>query len=565
MNFVLYVILVNVLLFFPRYLIGLPKKWNPFRFLFSNDTFAHKVKSLYFSRIIDPFRLSFEYCILSVSIYFLELQGHTATILLSVVAVLIFVFNIYVAVFLGVLKKTPIFKSDLFFLRESISIYKGYFVVISMVVIGLFWLLFYSFYYLHLQLLTFNFTWFPAAVLLLFTLIGGLWNVKFYNVTDYLSRSVFSLLVFSQKSQKQSRLYEGFLDLTSDDIRAHNHFSKVNLKVKPNIHIISMESYGSVLLRDKDNYGDVKGLLEEWNAKFMNSEIRCCSTLAVPPLFATGTWYSYSTLLFGTTIDNGALQNILFSEMANFEEYQSLFQFTKSSGYTNYLLQGMIGEFEGTLDFQKLKKNLNYDHLIYNRDLEYQGQLLKFMNLQNCVPDQHTLNKGLELIRKSNDPYTMFCCTLNSHWDFYSPLQVVSDWKDLANVNTTFATTMDQNYSRQERYRHSIKYTINSVFETILNSMSSNDIFIVYGDHQPTTITDEKYGKETPMHIFSHNIDFIELWDKYGFQGGLVPEEGKQEFRFEAFYSAFMNCINEAYGHDPEMDLPFFNDGIKFR
>ncbi len=563
MKFILYLFFLNVILFLPRYLLGLPRSWNPLRFLVANDTLNQKVRTIYFSRIIDPFRFSFEYSLLLICIYLLGLQGHLATVIVSFVAVVIFVFNIYVAVFLILLNKTPILKSDWFFMRESISIYKGYFVIISILLVLFCGLFSTAFFYLNTYFEYLEFDRVYAIGFLAFILINGLYNVKYYNVTDYLSRVVFSLGIFILKSGKQTKRYNKLYDLTNSDIEKHNLFSAVSLRKKPNIHIISMESYGSVLFKDKDQYSGIVESISNWDEKFKHSDINCYSSFAVPPLFATGTWYSYSTLLFGMPIENGAKHNILFSEMANFSAYESLFQFTKNEGYTNFLLQGMIGDFEGTLDFEKLKKNLNYDRLIYNKELEYNGKLLKFMNLQNCVPDQYTFNRGLDIAKQSDDPYTMFYCTLNSHWDFYSPLNLMDDWEMINDPSVTYATTTDNESNRKERYHGAIQYTIDSVFDTILKRMSTNDIFIVYGDHQPTMITDEKYGKETPMHIFSKNKEFVHQWEEYGFKEGLMPHENKNPIKFEAFYSAFMRSLNKCYGTDVELDIPFLADGIE--
>jgi len=534
MKFILYLFLMNVILALPRYLFGLPRNWNPLRFIMANETLSQKAKT------------------------------NDSTLFLTAVSVVIFVFNIYIAVFLVLLKKTPVLRSDWFFIRESISIYKGYFLLIITLFFIIIALFFYGFLFLnsYYEHLVFNKAYAFLFVILL--LANGLYNVHRYNLTDYLARVVISLFIFIFKSRAQTKKYNNLFSLTDAEIEGHNLFSKVSLSRKPNIHIISMESYGSVLFKNKEQYKEVVDTIENWDKLFKNSDINCFSSFALPPLFATGTWYSYSTLLFGMKIDNGAVQNILFSEMSNFDKYQSLFQFTKKEGYTNFLVQGMIGEFEGTLDFDKLKKNLNYDRLIYNKELDYDGQLLKFMNLQNCVPDQYSFNKGLNIAKESKKPYTMFFCTLNSHWDFYSPIHLAENWKDLSNSDSSFVTTSETDSNRTERYKYAIKYTIDSVFDTILKRMTEDDIYIVYGDHQPTMITDEKYGKETPFHIFSRNKDFVKLWEQYGFKEGLIPEDNERPMKFEAFYSAFMKSINKIYGEDTHLDIPYMKDGVSF-
>lgn len=482
---------------------------------------------------------------------------------LTIIALLIFVFNTYVSVFLKMLHRTPIIKGDWLFVKENAGIYSGYFLIISIIFIILLGILGITFYYLNSLYIDVDTNIYFILGVLIFVALLGLYNTQVFTINDYFSRTVISLIIFIQKSRKQTMSYEKLYSLSTEEVKSLNPFSDVVLKEKPNIHIISMESYGSILFRDSQNFESSSNLVSEWSERMKKTNIKCCTSFAVPPHFASGTMFSYSTLLFGMKIENSYKLNILFNEMPNFEAYQSLFRFSKKEGYTNFLLQGMIGDFEGTVNFDQLKKNLTYDKLFLGPDLDYKGKRLKFMSLQECPPDQFTLNKALDIAKKQQKPYTLFNCTLNSHFDFHSPLKRVDDWRKLDDSNFNFETTMDKNWSRVEKYKKAINYTIDTVFDIIKTRMSENDIYIVYGDHQPTLIADEKYGKETPIHIFSHNSEFINLWNEYGFTEGLCPKESEHPIKFEAFYSAFMRSLNKIYGVDKELKLPFNNCGAK--
>lgn len=563
MTFIIYLILINFFLFLPRYLFGLPKSWNPLAFLLSSYSIKSKLINLYFSRTIDPFRLSIEYSTLAVIIFSFGIGNFWSIGLLTVVGLLVFCFNIYLAVFTNFLHKTPVIKSDWLFLKNSVAFYKGY---VLFIVVGLILLLVglaytFSFFNYFLSTLTVNILY--NLVFLLFVFVFGFRKVNIHPLDLYMYRTSFSVILYFFKSAQYSVRYDHLLNLSKSELNSLNRFKDVALKKKPNIHIISMESYGSIIFKELDKYSQARKSLDKWNEKFQNSDILVRSSFAVPPLFATGTWYSYSTLLFGMTIDNGNKHDILFKGMANFSEYESLFQLTKREGYTNFLLHGFIGNFDDTLDYEKFKRNLNYDVLVHNNDLDYKGQLLDFMRMQKCPPDQFTLNKGLEIAKKNDGPYTFFYCTLNSHWDFYSPVEIIDNWKDLNTESYKFKTTADGNMNSTQKYGLAIDYTINSVFDSIMKQMNDNDIYIVYGDHQPTTLTDEKYGKETPMHIFSKNEDFLNEWENYGFKSGIIPEKQEEYIKFEAFYSALVSCLNKQYGEDTNLEIPFFKDGIR--
>ena len=156
MKFLILLIVINATLFLPRYLLGLPKQWNPLRFITSNDPIKYKLRTIYFSRVIDPFRLSLEYSIAVLLVYLLGLQSGMSTWVLTIIALVVFVFNIYSAVFLVLLKKTPILRSDWYFLKESVSIYEGYFSLIIILTATLLGLLGSMFYYLNIQFCSLN-------------------------------------------------------------------------------------------------------------------------------------------------------------------------------------------------------------------------------------------------------------------------------------------------------------------------------------------------------------------------------------------------------------------------
>ena len=324
-----------------------------------------------------------------------------------------------------------------------------------------------------------------------------------------------------------------------------------------------MESYGSVLLEDSHSYGDFKSKLNELNSKLNSNGIKCCSNFSIPPIFAGGTKFSFSSLLYGTKIEDTHQLNLLFNGLTQFESYQSIFSFTKKQGYKNYLLQGMMGDFIGKVDFKQLQRIFRYDVLLQDKILEYKGKLLSFMKMRKCPPDQYTLNKGLDIAKKSSEPYTLFYCTLNSHFDFHSPIKMVNNWASLNNESYSFNTTNELNVSNKEKYKCAINYTVDAIFDTIYSRITEDDIYIIYGDHQPTTLTDEKYGPETPFHIISKNKLFLSLWEEYGFNEGLVPLNKNKAIRMEAFYSALMITLNKVFGSSKEESFPFLEEGAK--
>jgi len=186
------------------------------------------------------------------------------------------------------------------------------------------------------------------------------------------------------------------------------------------------------------------------------------------------------------------------------------------------------------------------------------------MKMRVCPPDQFTISKDLEIVKKGRAPYTIFYTTINSHFPFDSPLEVNENWKKLNDTNHAFKTTLDGDHNILDRYALSIDYTLNCVFDIVDKNIQNDDIFILYGDHQPTALTDEKYGKETQMHIFSRDENFIKEWNRFGYKKGIIPEAGNDHIKFEGFYSALMTCLNKCYGTNPDLKIPDFKNGLDF-
>lgn len=564
MKFIVFLFLINFIIFSPRYFLGLPKVWNPLAFLFVKNTLRVKFRSLFYSRNIDPLRLAFEFSLMSLLFSTISFDNTIAIGLLSIVATVSLLFSVYIGVVSVYLQKTPVIKSDWMLLNDSMAFFKGVRLLAVCVLLIVAVLVFVMFYYLNSVLLTQDAN--PFLNIIFFCLISflGLRRWNWLTLAKYRFTTVFSPIIYTMKSFQSSNRFKNFPDYSKEEIIKENKFTNIRLRKKPNLHIISLESYGSIVYQEPDLFKNVLESLEKWNRRYAESKIYSTSSYTVPPLFASGTKFSYSTLLFGMVIEDDIKEDLLFHNLKNFHHYESLFHLTKREGYTNFLLNGILGDFENLVDFEKVKKSLNFDTLLHNDHLGYEGQKLKFMKIRECPPDQFTIGKGLEIAKRSNKPYTFFYPSLNSHVFFDSPISIVEDWKQLNDVAYRYETTMDENKPVFDRYIESIDYAMNAVFDIIHKTIEEDDIFILYGDHQPSKITDQKYGKDTQMHIVSRNKDFIKEWEKYGFTDGIIPELGGDHLKFEGFYSALMTCLNKCYGADPDLDIPYFKDGLAF-
>ena len=102
--------------------------------------------------------------------------------------------------------------------------------------------------------------------------------------------------------------------------------------------------------------------------------------------------------------------------------------------------------------------------------------------------------------------------------------------------------------NKVDNYFIAIKYQLETIENMILNE-NSDSIFILFGDHQPPVLTNHKNSFNTPIHIISKNIKFIENWHKKGFFDTLFIEnqKGIKELNHYDFKKMFIDSFLKNY------------------
>jgi hypothetical protein len=264
-------------------------------------------------------------------------------------------------------------------------------------------------------------------------------------------------------------------------------------------------------------------------------------------------------LIYGYKMENDTHYNYLFKNNSNFKAYQSIFHYFKNQGYDASMIATLGGSDKIDVDWDKIRRVYPMDSFIKIEDIDYTGKLLDFMSSLYSPPDQYSLWRGMELINSNTlKPKISLFNTLNSHCNWHSPLKLAEDYQEL-NTIEDLKTTTNTKKPRKDNYINAIIYQLEVIFDYV--SKNPDKLYIIFGDHQPPSITPDSLGFETPLFVISKNQQLIDGLRKEGFQNNLV--NFNHTIRHEGFYSLFMKIFLQVHSNS-KGDLPVFPDGIKF-
>ncbi len=563
MEFWLTLFLANILFFSIPFLLNIKNQPNPFNF-FLNKGFnlRRKLRFIYSKSSSDPFKIFVEYSGLILFASLFDFNIKTSSIIAASIGLVGIVLILYASIFLFIFRKPPMVLSDWSFTKVGLKLLKSKKYAVFVFLIPLLIVIYWGLYLLSGRLLSYQPSNVSIYISLPITLGLGYYNVNSYAYSKFYGRTFYTPFIHLLRNIKESSKFNFLLGKDQEYFKKFNLYQDLELKSKPNIVIINLESYGSINIRDEFLQQEITDKLKEKEALLFQAGLYATSAFSTPPMFAGGSWLSYTTLLYGTKVSDQNQYELLMKGNDGFDAYQSIFRYLKTQGYKNIYLCPLGGGYLENVDWDVVSTNLNSDQYITFNDLDYNGKTLNFMDLGVTAPDQYSINKAKELLDKDkNEPYSLFFCTLNSHLPFSSPTNIEKNWSEIPNLDFE---TNDSFITKKEKYKEAIKYQLDFIFDYIEKNKNENSIYLLFGDHQPPFITREKMGWETIIHIIAKDKSFLETFKKEGFESGLIVNKNLKPVKHEGIMSLFMKSLLRLYGVDKKQDLPYLYDGMQF-
>ncbi len=563
MRFWIELCLVNILFFSVPYVLNINNQLNPFHFFFNKGiNLKTKFKFFYSKSSSDPLKIFVEYSVIILIAIQFNFDINISSIIAGLVGLIGVVLILYVGIFRFIFRKPPMILSDWGFTKVGITLLKNKkYVIFILLVFGLIFL-FRGLYLFSFHLLSIQPNKISIYMVLPVILVLGYFNALSYGYYGFYNRTFYSPFVHFVRNIKESAKFNYLLGKDEEYFKKFNLYEDLMLESKPNIVIINIESYGSINLRDDYFKNEIVKKLKEKEDILKQSDFYSASAFSTPPMFAGGSWLSYTTLLFGTNVSDQNQYELLMKGNKGFDAYQSLPRYLRSNGYKNIYLCPLGGGFLQNVEWDVVSTNLDSHQYITFDDLEYEGKTLNFMDLGISAPDQYSINKAKETIDKNTDqPYSLFFCTLNSHTPFNSPLKIEKNWSDIPSMD--FKTNADLT-TKRDKYKSSIKYQLDFIFDYIRENKNDNTIYLLFGDHQPPYITKNEMGWETLIHIIAKDKNFIESFKQNGFSKELIIEDSQKPIKHEGVMSLFMKALLRTYGTNSSKELPYLENGVEF-
>ena len=355
-------------------------------------------------------------------------------------------------------------------------------------------------------------------------------------------------------------------DLMQIDPYPDYDYAQYSLRKRPDIYLIFVESYGSVLYSEEYYKDAYTSLLRNLQSRLEERGWHMVSTLSVAPTWGGGSWMSYTSTMFGLCINQQQAYLALRSKYQSLP-YPNLGRYLRSQGY-EYVWVAPIARRLAPADDEQNRRFYGAERWITFSNLDYHGPLYGW---GPSPPDQYTLGYIAELGRKARHPLFVFFLTQSSHYPWVPLAPVVDDWRTLAHANLKGGTLSEEEQERtpyveeKRNYRNAIAYELNMLSDFVLSLGDKDAIVVLMGDHQPPAITARSDGYETIVHILSRDPQFVKGFERYGFTAGLTISSPRATMRHEGFYSMFVRELVARYGHEPHSLPPYLPRGLSGR
>ena len=571
--FLLCFFLLNLLLFLPLYLLNREDATLfPVAELMGRDWWADAQHILFWRNNVDPFRWNVELIILValwVNVPYLR-RPRVRPIFVTLYFLSLFYYA-YEAITLSIYQVDPIFYHHYYllldglqFLLSHLHISLGIYLV-SALLVFLVLLTIYAFvqFLYSIPIAERLSPWLRVGFGLLATvmLLATLSYQKVLAVPTMVISSLFYKV--ENNVERSLQVYHDVANFDDTKLRQIYDYHAKPLQRKPNIYLIFVESYGSVLYNRPDYRVAYTRLLDTLQARLSTNGWHTTSTLSDSTTWGGGSWLAFSSVLFGLRIDTHPQFLALLNKYQG-AAYPNLGNYLKAQGYHYYHLSSLSSELsEG--EWLKQQRFFGVDHWFRYEELNFAGPLYGW---GPAPPDQYALHYTHDRLTKGADqPFLLFFITQNSHYPFAPLPTLAEDWTSLNRVPDAMPAPVDAetmaHEERRRNYWNAIEYELELLTDFVVRDGTENDLFILIGDHQPPRVSRRDDGFATPVHIISRDPTLIDTFQTYGFVPGLQVTDREPTIKHEGFYSLFVRTLLQNYGDGNEDALPaYLPDGF---
>ena len=563
--------LLNFILFFPLFIAYYDNtSLFPLDEFLAREDFRRKITFIYNRYNPDPFRISLDFVAMSLLFFFIgRVRALKLLWLWFSFFLMLLIYNVYFHFTFSIYSFIPTLASDYAFIMEGVKVFMKEtpiraLLAISVIVIlciPIFQLL--KFWVLSISD-TKKQTPGVGIVFLIACLIGF---SRLYIFTDAANkRAQFPPVIFCISCELISNLDRSidFRQSIEDfDIAkkvAQTNLLKAAVEAAPNINLIMIESYGSIIYSNSEFF-EIINYQDSAYQNLANQQLNIVSNLSISPVSGGASWLSYNTLLNGFQINS----NELYKKISVNSEYEllNLFKWLNYNSYKTYFLAPSFPI--GSVSFgESLKEYYGSENWILHDDFyHYKGPRLGW---GSAPTDQYSFSYTYDLAQKqklTHQPSFTFFLTKDSHNPFITVGHAIDNWKDWNYIESSEKTSSYVEKPEAKNYVKSIRYEFDWISRFLMDQASKNDVTIIIGDHQPPYFNKGADFK-TPIHIISSDSLFVNGFKKYGFVDGIIPDTtNAKSINHAGFYSMLVRELVRAYGDTTERYPKYYPEGFE--
>ena len=334
-------------------------------------------------------------------------------------------------------------------------------------------------------------------------------------------------------------------------------YRRYALAKHPNVYLLFLESYGSVLLKDPHFRPRYLALMKKVQDELESAGWYTASGLSISPVWGGGSWMAYTSALCGVRISQQP-QYLALKYGFQKTPYPNLGRYMQSQGYRFVWVVPIDRELSPFV-WETNEKFYGADVWLTFKDLHYHGPEYSW---GPSPPDQYTLGFLRDwLAQHPQKPNFVFFLTQNTHYYFAPVPPVAKDWRDINNPNFDNPSSHPK-LSSSEAYMKAVEYDW-TVLADFIRTAGKNDVFLLVGDHQPPLVSAPQDGYATIMHVIASDRKFVQSFFPYGLQAGMLPDESAPPLHHEGLYSLIVRQLVARWGKNPNELPKYYPQGIR--
>ncbi len=345
---------------------------------------------------------------------------------------------------------------------------------------------------------------------------------------------------------------------TRDRLTPFYEEGPADLAIKPNIYLIFIESYGSVLYQRDDFRANYVALLRRLDRQLDEEGWHVVSSRSNSPTWGGGSWLAYTSAMSGLPIDAHAQYLLLLNRYQN-ETLPNLPNYLRQQGYRSYSISGN-SDLLNEIEWQRYQRFYGIDEWWQFDKLAYEGPLYGW---GPALPDQYALGYMQAQMRAQSDPHFFFYISQNSHYPWHPLPPVLGDWQEFPTLpQPPFETERVPHPVLRQRYWQAMAGQLQGTMTQVVAHGRANDLYIIIGDHQPARVANYNDGWDTPIHIITQDPALAEAFLPLGFQPGLDTKTiTEPPLNHAGLYSLLTHVLLTQYGVEPATAPPYLPHG----